>query len=131
MSDVAASGILKGITPITRTRSYEQLTEQIEALIRSDQLRPGDKMPSERQLATQFEVSRVVVREATRNLEARGIIEVRQGSGAYVKAAPPRTMAQSLTLLLQLEKASVLDLWSCAKRWSRTRRVSPRPAPRL
>jgi len=97
--------------PVTTTRAYENIAAQIEQTITSGQLRVGDQLPGERELAEQFEVSRVVIREAMRNLEARGIVEVRHGSGTYVRSIPSPAVTQSLTLLLELEEASLLDLY--------------------
>jgi GntR family transcriptional repressor for pyruvate dehydrogenase complex len=96
--------------PVEKLRSYEQIVTQIEDMIRSGHLQVGDKIPSERSLAEQFHVSRVVVRESIRHLEARNIIEVQQGSGTYVRRVPPQTLAQNVTLLLELEKSSFVDL---------------------
>jgi DNA-binding FadR family transcriptional regulator len=96
--------------PVERTRSYEQIVAQIEEMIRAGRLRIGDKIPSERELAERFQVSRVVVRESIRHLEARNIIEVLQGSGTYIRRVPPQTIAQSVTFLLELEKSSFVDL---------------------
>src|SRR5579871_3827224 len=96
--------------PIEKLRSYEQIVTQIENMIRSGHLQVGDKIPSERSLAEQFHVSRVVVRESIRHLEARKIIEVQQGSGTYVRRIPPQTLAQNVTFLLELEKSSFVDL---------------------
>jgi|SRR5580658_87241 GntR family transcriptional regulator, transcriptional repressor for pyruvate dehydrogenase complex len=96
--------------PVEKTRSYAQIVTQIEDMIRSGHLKIGDKMPSERSLAEQFQVSRVVVREGIRHLEARKIIEVLQGSGTYVRRIPPQTLAQNVTFLLELEKSSFVDL---------------------
>lgn len=97
--------------PVTTTRAYESITTQIEQTISSGQLQVGEQLPGERELAEQFGVSRVVIREAMRNLEARAIVEVRHGSGTYVKSIPSPALAQSLTLLLELEEASLLDLY--------------------
>jgi GntR family transcriptional regulator, transcriptional repressor for pyruvate dehydrogenase complex len=83
---------------------------QIEEMIRAGHLQIGEKIPSERSLAEQFQVSRVVVRESIRHLEARKIIEVLQGSGTYVRRMPPQTLAQNVTFLLELEKSSFVDL---------------------
>ena len=66
---------------------YENIVNQIlEAIFRGD-LKPDDKLPSEKELGEIFGVSRVTVREAVRSLEQFGVIEVRQGSqgGAYVR----------------------------------------------
>lgn len=106
--------------PVILTRSYEHLAAQIEAQIRSGDLAVGEQIPGERELANRFRVSRVVVREAMRNLEARGIIEVRHGRGAFVLMVPPRMMTQTLMLLLQLEKAPYLDLMEVRMTLERT-----------
>ena len=95
---------------ITPTRSYEHVALQIEQNIRSGELAIGARIPSERELARQFGVSRVVVREAMRHLEAQGVIEVRHGSGTYVRMVPVRTLSQNLTLLIDLEQATFADL---------------------
>jgi DNA-binding FadR family transcriptional regulator len=109
--NIAASGSqLSKLQPVGRTRSYEQIVTQIEEMIRAGHFQIGEKMPSERALAEQFQVSRVVVRESIRNLEARKIVEVLQGSGSYVRRIPPQTLAQNVTFLLKLEKSSFVDL---------------------
>lgn len=69
-------------------RVYEQIAEQVQDLIRSDALRPGDRIPAERELATMLGVSRPSVREAMIALEAAGFIEVRTGDGTYVRELP-------------------------------------------
>lgn len=62
------------------------ITEQIKSAIFEKKIRPGEKLPSERQLMEQFECSRVTVREALKALEYPGILEIRRGTqgGAYV-----------------------------------------------
>lgn len=97
--------------PITTARAYEAVVSQIEQTIAINQFKVGDQLPSERDLAEKFGVSRVVIREAIRTLEARGVIEVRHGSGTYVKGMPGDTLARSLTLLLDLKETSLLDLY--------------------
>ncbi len=63
---------------------YYQLQEHIRALIEEGQLAEGSHLPTEAELATQFNVSRATVREALRGLAARGLIEKRQGVGSIV-----------------------------------------------
>jgi len=69
-----------------RTRLNEQVVAQIKDLIFSHELKVGEKLPSERELAAHMAVSRVVVREALRSLEQSGLIEIRPGlaGGAFV-----------------------------------------------
>jgi DNA-binding FadR family transcriptional regulator len=69
-------------------RLYQQVADRIVALIEKGEVKAGQKLPPERDLATRFKISRPVVREALVALELSGAIEVRTGSGAYVKAPP-------------------------------------------
>lgn len=83
MAEPAAS---RPMVRLVRTqRVYEQIAEQIEALIASRKLKPGDRLPPERELAKQLGVSRPSVREAMIALETAGYIEVRTGDGTYVR----------------------------------------------
>jgi DNA-binding FadR family transcriptional regulator len=66
----------------------DQVARQLEARIRAGNLQPGQKLPTEAELVQQLEVSRTVVREAVSQLKSRNLVESRQGSGVYVKAAP-------------------------------------------
>ncbi len=68
---------------------YQKIAEEMLGLIRSGAFAPGERLPSERDLAEQFEVSRPTVREAMISLEIRGVVEARHGSGIYVTEAPP------------------------------------------
>jgi GntR family transcriptional repressor for pyruvate dehydrogenase complex len=65
-------------------RVYSVVVEQIRALIESGELKPGDKLPTERSLAEQLGISRSSVREALSALEVLGVIQSRQGLGNYV-----------------------------------------------
>ncbi len=73
---------------VRRQHVWSSVVDQIRELIDSGRLRPGDRLPSERQLCAQLGVSRVSVREALRVLESIGYVEVRSGSGAYVRQVP-------------------------------------------
>ncbi|TVR63920.1 MAG: FadR family transcriptional regulator [Spirochaetaceae bacterium] len=72
------------ITPISQKRIYQEIIEQIINLIRRGELEIGDRLPSERDLAEMFDVSRQSVREALRVMEVIGLVETRQGGGSYV-----------------------------------------------
>ena len=69
-------------------RSYQRLAEQILALIASGEFEVGERLPSERNLADRFQVSRTSVREAVIALEVQALVEVRGGSGIYVCKPP-------------------------------------------
>jgi len=68
---------------------YEQIAERLAADIRSGLLAPGERLPSERELARSLEVSRASVREALAALQLRGVVETRPGAGTFVTAEPP------------------------------------------
>lgn len=70
-------------------RPYQRLANDIHAWITSALLRADDRLPSERTLAEHFAVSRTSIREAIIALEIRGVVEVRGGSGIYVRALKP------------------------------------------
>jgi len=98
--------------PVHITRAYKDIVQQIEDAVADGRLVPGDRLPGERELADQFGVSRTVVREAMRYLEAQGVVKVRHGSGTFVQEDAGPTLSQSLTLLLRLEEASLLELYA-------------------
>jgi DNA-binding FadR family transcriptional regulator len=86
-----------------------QVRDQLEGAIRRGDYQPGDTLPSERQLAEVFGVSRVSVREAIRSLEAVGLVEVRHGRGTVVTEAAQQGHAY-LNRWLELHRDEVLEL---------------------
>lgn len=89
---------------LQRDRLYEQVADQILELISCESLRPGDKLPGERDLAEKLDVSRTVVREAIRSLHDRGVVKVKAGCGTYVQALSPSDAVSSLHLMLKLRQ---------------------------
>ena len=85
---------------------------QIQARLANGQLRRGDKLPTERALAEQFDVSRNTVREALRTLEISGFITLRRGAsgGAFVAETDPQKLNNNLTTALRLTDFRVIDL---------------------
>ena len=79
-------------------RLYRQIAKQIQDLIKSGEFAVGSRLPAERDLATQLSVSRPSVREALIALEVEGVIEVRTGSGIYVKSLGKRSSIHSSAL---------------------------------
>ncbi len=67
----------------------------------SGALKPGDRLPVERELSSQFAVSRTVIREAIRTLSGRGVVAAGPGRSAFVCAVDPGVISESLTLLLR------------------------------
>lgn len=93
------------------TRSYEQVVEQIQEGIRGGALRPGQRLPTERELSETFGVSRAVVREALKVLSSMGLIESRQGSGTFVRTDPVPSITRALILSATPEEESLLALF--------------------
>lgn len=99
--------------PAKRVRAYESIVKQIEDAILRGELRPGHRLPSERELTAEFAVSRTTVREALRVLESSGLIQSRQGDptgGAVVQEFSPTALNRSLTTMVHLEHFDLADL---------------------
>lgn len=80
---------------------YQTVSEHLLAAIRSAQLEPGAKIPSERELGQRFGVSRTVIREAIRHLAAKGVLKAASGSGVVVAEIDPGNVSESLDLYLR------------------------------
>ena len=89
---------MRSFKVVRSKRLYEQIAEQIEALIKAENLLPGSKLPVERELAEMMGVSRPSIREALIALETAGYIEFRQGSGNYVRDPAGRKTLSVLKL---------------------------------
>jgi GntR family transcriptional regulator, transcriptional repressor for pyruvate dehydrogenase complex len=81
---MATSPLQSHFESVRRNKVYEDVARQIERLILK-KLRPGDKLPSERELAELLSVSRSSIRDAIRSLELAGMVEPRQGAGTIVR----------------------------------------------
>lgn len=75
---------------------------ELEALIVQQRFQEGERLPPERELAERFGVSRTVVREAVRGVVAKGLLEVRAGSGTIVRVPSSKTVADSMSLYLSM-----------------------------
>lgn len=98
-------------------RLYRQIADQIRALIKSGEFTPGARLPPERDLARQLGVSRPSVREALIALEVEGLVDVRIGSGIYVRRAPnghARDAADALAGPFELLRARYVIESECA-----------------
>lgn len=97
--------------PIKPKRVFEEICERIRTELSAGTLRPGDKLPPERELAEQFGVSRTAVREAFRSLERSGLIGLQKGAkgGAFILDGNP-TVRQSLEDMISVGHVSLNDL---------------------
>jgi GntR family transcriptional repressor for pyruvate dehydrogenase complex len=91
-------------TKVKRRRVFEEICDQIRTKLARGEYRPGDKLPSERDLAVELGVGRPAVREALRTLENSGVVMLKKGlhGGAFVREGSPETVTQSLHDLMSL-----------------------------
>ena len=95
---------------ITPVRLYESVIEQIMNLIKNNKLKPGDKLPPERELAEKLSISRGSLREAFRVLESRGLIKSKPGGGRYIREIRKNGHNSTENIISSLEKSSILEL---------------------
>ena len=79
--------------PIKHVRTYTEIVEQISAMIRNQELMPGDRLPSERVLSQEVGTGRQCLREALSVLEVLGLIEVKKGRGTFIRADALQNLA--------------------------------------
>ena len=100
---------------IKKTRIHEDVFNQIRQLIKEGRLRARDQLPSERELAETFKVSRTSVREALRALETQGLIVTRTGTGNFVADLPVESLVGPLARVLIDEKKALSDVFEMRK----------------
>jgi GntR family transcriptional repressor for pyruvate dehydrogenase complex len=89
---------------VRTSRLYEQIVEQVEQSILKGQLKPGDQLPAERDLAQSFGVSRTAVREAVKTLREKGLVEAYTGRGTFVTSGTSNAIRQSLDLMFRVSQ---------------------------
>lgn len=92
-------------TPVKNTKVYEQVIEQIKEMIVSGQLKKGDRLPPERDLVEQLQVSRTSIREAIRALQIIGLVECRQGGGNFIKESFENSLFEPLSIMFVLQNS--------------------------
>jgi DNA-binding FadR family transcriptional regulator len=98
--------------PIRTKRVFEEICEQVRREMAAGSLRPGDKLPPERELAAKLGVSRAAVREALRSLEIAGVVGLQKGArgGAFILKGDPDLVTQSLRDMFHLGRISLDNL---------------------
>ena len=100
---------------IKKTRIHEEVFSQIHELIKEGRFKGRDQLPSERELAEIFKVSRTSVREALRALESQGLIVSRTGMGNFIVDLPVAALVGPLAYLLIDEKKALADVFEMRK----------------
>ncbi|UFT98015.1 GntR family transcriptional regulator [Radiobacillus kanasensis] len=98
-----------------KAKVYEEVLSEIRNYITNHQLSPGDKLPSERELAEQLDAGRSSVREALRALELLGLIETRRGEGTFLRQYRTHHTVELLSTFILHEPKTKKDILSTKK----------------
>jgi GntR family transcriptional repressor for pyruvate dehydrogenase complex len=115
------AGVLSRLTGATRKGhrlaegSTEQVISHVRRLIEGGQLRPGDRLPAERDLAIQIGVSRPTIRAGLTALSAMGVVQARHGSGTFIPAGPPSLGSEALRFLVALHGFSREEMYEARR----------------
>ena len=97
-------------SPITQASPVTEVAKRVLAYLSDGALQAGDRLPSERELAAQFQVGRSAVREALAALDLLGVVMIRQGSGTYFNSTSTDLLPQAIEWGLMLGRPQTLDL---------------------
>ena len=113
----AVPGVAAGAQPawprfavVDRSTLPEEIAARLLDLIKAQQLRPGDKLPAERELAAAMHVSRPVLREALRALSIMNVVEIRQGAGTYITALEPQQLVSHLEFVFSKDPVALAQV---------------------
>lgn len=102
-----ADDFASNVTPLLRKSAAERVVTQLIDLIRSGNLRAGDRLPTEADLARAFQVSRPIVREALRGLAVLGVAETRQGGRCFITDLTVARLMAPLQFVISLDESSI------------------------
>ena len=99
---------------VKKKRIHEEIIDQIREELANGRLKPGDRLPSERELSTRFQVSRASVREAIRALESMDVVTIKTGEGTFVATGSEILFSPLVSIILQ-QKDVLLDIFEARK----------------
>ena len=102
-----------GVEPILRESVAEKVVQRVLGLVKAGNLKPGDKLPSEKELMVIFSVSRPTLREALRALSILGVTTTRKGDGSYVSELKAKDLLRPLEFFVSIEENSLDDIFEC------------------
>jgi GntR family transcriptional regulator, transcriptional repressor for pyruvate dehydrogenase complex len=108
----SSSSEFRPFTPAEPQRAFDIIVRQMRDRLKSGELRPGDRLPGERELVEHFQVSRNTIREAVRMMEVTGLIEVKRGAtgGMFIADGDPAMVTRSISDMMSLTTFSLNDL---------------------
>lgn len=95
---------------VNRSTLSEEIAARLLDLIKAEQLRPGDKLPAERELAATMHVSRPVLREALRALAIMNVVEIRQGAGTFITSLEPQALVSHLDFVFSKDPVALAQV---------------------
>ncbi len=98
------------LEPLKKTRLYEDIINQLMELIKNGSLKPGDRLPSERQLAEELHVSRTAIREALRSMESLGYLDSKVGGGTYIRSVTFDNVISPFSVMLAQDEKLIREL---------------------
>jgi len=102
-------------SPIKPRRISEDITRQIRSLIFEGKLKPGERLPPERELAKSLNVSRVSLREALNTLQGMGLLEIQQGNRTFVRPTTTRSIHDPLVTFSKSDPSNIIKLLEIRK----------------
>src|SRR5580700_5579656 len=103
------------IEPVRRETVMDMVARKIEQLVRCGELKAGDRLPPEPQLAQRLDVSRSSLREALKGLMYLGLIKSRAGDGTYIQSSLTRVLNQHFQWMILLNEVKHLEIYELRK----------------
>lgn len=101
---------MKAFRSVKTAKISELIAQQIKSSILNGSMKPGDRLQPERELVKHFQASRISVREALKNLETSGLLEIKPGSGVFVSEVSSKPISDSFSSILRMQKISINEL---------------------
>lgn len=96
--------------PVKRRKISDRIAKQVKNAILRGTMKPGDRLPPERELVKCFGASRISVREALKSLETAGLLTIKPGSGVFVAEINAKPLSESLSSLLRIRRTSINEV---------------------
>lgn len=109
------NGYQDAFVGVKQASTVERIVQALIGVIKSRRMRPGERLPSERELCELIGVSRPVLREALKALQVMSIVDIRQGAGAYLKPLVVEEVVEHLDIVFHLDDTLYRDLYEARR----------------